>query len=150
MCITLPFRITLSESGTDSQERLILTQDTNKESRATSARAFVHSLNILVKYIRLYGFEHKRTEGQFESTWAELQNGLPKGPDGSFLLGVSGNRLVLDGIALETGQAERSFAQLLTTAGLASIHFSNKVTIDEFARLVRAFAVGNSKATDVV
>jgi hypothetical protein len=103
-----------------------------------------------VKYVRLYGFEHKRTEGQFESTWAELQNGLPKGPDGSFLLGVSGNKLVLDGMALETGQAERSFAQLLTTAGLASIHFSNKVTIDEFARLVRAFAVGGSKAQDVV
>jgi hypothetical protein len=103
-----------------------------------------------VKYVRLYGFEHKRTEGQFESTWAELQNGLPKGPDGSFLLGVSGNKLVLDGMALETGQAERSFAQLLTTAGLASIHFSNQVTIDEFARLVRAFAVGGSKAQDVV
>ena len=128
----------------------ILTTDTNKEDRSGSARAFVHSLNILVKYVRLYGFEHKRTEGQFESTWAELQNGLPKGPDGSFLLGVSGNKLVLDGMALETGQAERSFAQLLTTAGLASIHFSNQVTIDEFARLVRAFAVGGSKAQDVV
>jgi hypothetical protein len=132
------------------QERRILTTDTNNASRASSARAFVHSLNILVKYVRLYGFEHKRTEGQFESTWAELQNGLPKGPEGGFLLGVSGNKLLLDGIALETGQAERSFAQLLTTAGLASIHFSNKVTIDDFARLVRAFSVGGSKASDVV
>jgi hypothetical protein len=104
----------------------------------------------LVKYVRLYGFEHKRTEGQFETTWAELQTGLPKGADGSFLLGVSGNKLLLDGIPLESGQAERSFAQLLTTAGLASIHFSNKVTVDDFARLVRAFAVGGSKAQDVV
>jgi hypothetical protein len=103
-----------------------------------------------VKYVRLYGFEHKRTEGQFETTWAELQTGLPKGADGSFLLGVSGNKLLLDGIPLETGQAERSFAQLLTTAGLASIHFSNKVTVDDFARLVRAFAIGGSKAQDVV
>jgi len=110
----------------------------------------VHSLNILVKYVRLYGFEHKRTEGQFETTWAELQNGLPKGEEGSFLLGVSGNKLLLDGMPLETGQAERSFAQLLTTAGLASIHFSNRVTIDDFARLVRAFAVGGSRAQDVV
>lgn len=103
-----------------------------------------------MKYVRLYGFEHKRTEGQFETTWAELQTGLPKGGDGGFLLGVSGNKLLLDGIPLETGQAERSFAQLLTTAGLASIHFSNKVTVDDFARLVRAFAVGGSKAQDVV
>jgi hypothetical protein len=107
-------------------------------------------LNILVKYVRLYGFEHKRTEGQFEITWNELQQGLPKGADGGFLLGVSEHRLLLDGIALETGQAERSFAQLLTTAGLASIHFSNKVTVDDFARLVRAFAMGGSKAQDVV
>ena len=103
-----------------------------------------------MKYVRLYGFEHKRTEGQFETTWAELQNGLPKTGDSGFLLGVSGNKLLLDGIPLETGQAERSFAQLLTTAGLASIHFSNQVTIEDFARLVRAFAVGGSKATDVV
>ena len=84
----------------------------------------MHSLNILVKYVRLYGLDHKRTEGQFEITWKELQDGLPKGAEGSFLLGVSENKLLLDGIPLETGQAERSFAQLLTTAGLASIHFS--------------------------
>jgi HEAT repeat protein len=103
-----------------------------------------------VKYVRLYGFEHKRTEGQFEITWNELQQGLPKGTDGGFLLGVSEHTLLLDGIALETGQAERSFAQLLTTAGLASIHFSNQVTVDDFARLVRAFAMGGSKAQDVV
>ena len=74
----------------------------------------MHSLNILVKYVRLYGFDHKRTVGQFKITWDELQQGLPKGPEGGFLLGVSDNRLLLDGIPLETGQAERSFAQLLT------------------------------------
>ena len=100
--------------------------------------------------MRLYGFQHKRTEGQFEITWNELQNGLPKGDDGGFLLGVSDSRLLLDGVALESGQAERSFAQLLNAAGLASIHFSNKVTVDDFARLIRAFAVGGSKAQDVV
>jgi HEAT repeat protein len=109
----------------------------------------VHSLNILVKYVRLYGFDHKRTAGQFEITWTELQNGLPKGQDAGFMLGVSENKLLLDGILLETGQAERSFAQLLNTAGLASINFSNKVTIDEFGRLVRAFSSGGSKAQDL-
>ena len=74
----------------------------------------------------------------------------PKGDEGSFLLGVSENKLLLDGIPLETGQAERSFAQLLTTAGLASIHFSNQVTKEEFIQLVRAFAMGGSRAQDVV
>jgi PBS lyase HEAT-like repeat len=102
-----------------------------------------------VKYVRLYGFDHKRTEGQFEVAWNELQAALPKAGEGGFLLGVSGNKLLLDGIPLDTGQAERTFAQLLTTAGLASIHFSSKVTVDDFARLVRAFAVGGSKAQDV-
>jgi hypothetical protein len=109
----------------------------------------VHSLNILVKYIRLYGFDHKRTEAQFQITWKELQNGLPSTGDAGFLLGVSGAKLLLDGIPLDTGQAERSFAQLLTTAGLASIHFSAQVTIDDFTRLVKAFATGGSRAQDV-
>jgi hypothetical protein len=103
-----------------------------------------------VKYVRLYGLDHKRTEGQFASTWKELQDGLPKGNEGSFLLGVSENKLLMDGIPLETGQAERSFAQLLTTAGLASIHFSNQITKEEFTQLVRAFALGGAKAQDVV
>ena len=103
-----------------------------------------------MKYVRLYGFEHKRTEVQFDTTWKELQEGLPRGRDTGFLLGVSDNKLLLDGIPLETGQAERSFAQLLTAAGLASIHFSNEVTMQDFGKLIRAFAVGGSKAQDVV
>ena len=91
---------------------------------------------------------HKRTEGQFQTAWNELQQALPKGGDTGFLLGVSEDKLLLDGIPLEAGQAERSFAQLLTAAGLSSILFSNKVTIDDFTRLVRAFAMGGSKAQD--
>ena len=101
-----------------------------------------------MKYVRLYGFDHKRTEGQFEIAWKELQNGLPSTGEGGFLLGVSGPKLLLDGIPLDTGQAERSFAQLLTAAGLASIHFSTQVTKDDFSRLVRAFATSGSKAQD--
>ena len=116
--------------------------------RSASARAFLHSLNILIKYSRLYGTNHKRTEGQFQTTWNELQQALPKSGDTGFVLGVSDNKLLLDGIPLETGQAERSFAQLLTAAGLSSILFSTKVTLDDFTRLVRAFAMGGSKAQD--
>ena len=107
-------------------------------ARAASARAFVHSLNILIKYARMYGYEHKRTEAQFETAWNELQTALP-GNDAGFLLGVSDNLLLLDGIPLEAGQAEKSFASLLTTAGLASLHFSKDVTQEDFVRLVKAF-----------
>jgi hypothetical protein len=102
----------------------------------------------LIKYTRLYGVTHKRTEGQFQTTWNELQQALPKTGDTGFLLGVSDNKLLLDGIPLETGQAERTFAQLLTAAGLSSIMFSSKVTLDDFTHLVRAFAMGGSKAQD--
>ena len=109
----------------------------------------MHSLNILIKYARMYGYEHKRTEAQFAVTWNELKQGLPTTGDAGFLLGVSDNKLLLDGIPLETGNAERSFATLLTTAGLASLHFSKDVTEQDFIRLVRAFTVAGSKAQDV-
>ncbi len=97
----------------------------------------------------MYGYEHKRTEAQFETTWNELKQGLPTTGDAGFLLGVSDNKLLLDGIPLETGNAERSFATLLSTAGLASLHFSKDVTEEDFIRLVRAFTVAGSKAQDV-
>jgi hypothetical protein len=102
-----------------------------------------------VKYVRLYGFDHKRTEAQFATAWKELQNGLPAAGESGFLLGVSGSQLLLDGVPLETGQAERSFAQLLTAAGLASLHFSAQVTKEDFSRLVKAFATAGSKAQDM-
>ena len=123
--------------------------NTSQGARAASARAFVHSLNILIKYARMYGFDHKRTEAQFETTWNELQQGLPTTGDAGFLLGVSDNKLLLDGIPLETGNSERSFATLLSTAGLASLHFSKDVTEEDFVRLVRAFTIAGSKAQDV-
>jgi hypothetical protein len=133
-----------------AQEKPIPTAATTQRSnRNASARAFIHSLNILVKYVRLYGFDHTRTQAQFEISWKELQQGLPVARDSGFLLGVSGNQLLLDGVAIEAGQAERSFAQLLTAAGLASISFSSQVTLDDFAKLVKAFAAGGSKAQDV-
>jgi len=97
----------------------------------------------------MYGYQHKRTEAQFEITWNELKQGLPTTGDAGFLLGVSDNKLLLDGIPLETGNSERSFATLLTTAGLASLHFSKDVTEEDFVRLVRAFTVAGSKAQDV-
>jgi hypothetical protein len=97
----------------------------------------------------MYGYDHKRTEAQFEIAWKELQQGLPAAGEGGFLLGVSDNKLLLDGVPLETGQVERSFGQLLSTAGLASLHFSKDVTIDDFTRLVRAFTLAGSKAQDV-
>ncbi len=131
-------------------ERCFITDaKTFHANRAASARAFVHSLNILIKYARMYGYDHKRTEAQFEICWNELQQGLPSAGEGGFLLGVSDGKLLLDGIPLEAGQTEKSFGQLLTAAGLASLHFSKDVSVEDFTRLVRAFTLAGSKAQDV-
>ncbi|MGB9468531.1 MAG: hypothetical protein WBQ59_04200, partial [Candidatus Acidiferrum sp.] len=65
-----------------------------------AARAFVHSLNILLKFARLYEFGHVRTAAQFETAWKELRSALDYGGDAGLLLGASGNQIVLDGVPL--------------------------------------------------
>ena len=117
------------------------------KARQASARPFLHSLNILVKYVRLYGFNHRRTQAQFDVAWTELREAVPK-RKGSVVLGVAEDRLLFDGVPVEVGQAERGFAQLLNSAGIASIQFSSDVTIEEFESLVRPFSLGGSKAQD--
>ena len=98
--------------------------------------------------MRLYGFDHKRTQTQFEVAWAELKDSIPVG-QGKFCARSFRRALLLDGVAIETGQAERGFAQLLTASGLASIQFSSDVTPEEFEKLVRAFAFNGAKAQDL-
>jgi hypothetical protein len=110
-----------------------------------TARSFVHSLNILLKFARLYEFGHVRTMAQFETAWKELRTALDQGGEAGLLLGASGNQIVLDGVPLGAAAAEKSFAQLLTGSGIASIHFSPNTTQGNFARFVRAFPSGNNK-----
>ena len=113
------------------------------------ARAFVRSLNILLKFARLYEFGHVRTMAQFETAWKELRSALDQGGDAGLLLGASGNQIVLDGVPLGAAAAEKSFAQLLIGSGIASIHFSPNTTQGNFARFVRAFPSGNNKPSQL-
>ncbi len=116
------------------------------DSTIPTARAFVRSLNVLFKFARLYGLEHIRSATQLESAWTELQEAVMNAGDSGLLLGASGSQLLLDGMPLETTPAERSFAELLTTAGVASISFTPAVQRDEFADLVRVFMETGPKA----
>ena len=109
------------------------------ESTIPNARAFVRSLNVLLKYARLYGLDHLRSAGQFEISWNELEQAVQTAGQSGLLLGASGSQLLLDGVPLESTQAERSFADLLNAAGVASICFLPHVARDEFANLVKAF-----------
>src|ERR1700757_1084597 len=114
-----------------------------------SARAFVRSLNILLKFARLYEFGHVRTAAQFETTWKELRSALDESGGSGVLLGASGNQILLDGVPLGSAAGERSFAQLLTTSGIASIHFAPTLTQPQLARFVRAFPSGKSKPSSL-
>lgn len=109
------------------------------ETTVPNARAFVRSLNVLFKFSRLYGLEHARSASQFDSAWSELKEAVETSGDVGLLLGASGSQLLLDGVPLETTPAERSFADLLNAAGVASIFFQAGVQRDEFANLVRVF-----------
>src|SRR5580704_9260963 len=117
---------------------------TNSNTRPAAARAFVRSLNILLKFARMYDFGHPRTAKQYETAWQELRTALGTGTENEagVLLGVSGDQLLLDGTPLESAAAERSFARMLSAAGIASIHFAPQVTQASLARFVRGFPTG--------
>src|SRR5215472_5361697 len=114
-----------------------------------SARAFVRSLNILLKFARLYEFGHVRTMAQFETAWKELRSALDESADTGLLLGASGSQILLDGVPLGAAAAEKSFAQLLSSSGIASIHFAPNLAQPQFARFVRAFPSGSGKPSSL-
>src|SRR5579862_1283133 len=126
----------------DGTQNLLMSGDTR-----ASARAFVRSLNILLKFARLYEFGHTRTGAQFDTTWKELKSALDESGGSGLLLGASGNQILLDGVPLGAAAGERSFAQLLTSSGIASIHFGTSTSQAQFARFVRGFPSGNAKPT---
>jgi hypothetical protein len=115
-------------------------------SNLVSARSFARSLNILLKTVRLYGAEHERTTAMLETAWEELRAALKLSGEAGLLLGVSGSQVLVDGIPLEKRPSDRSFALLLTSAGLSSINFSHHVTLEDFWRFVSAFSSRSPKA----
>src|SRR5258707_3534197 len=88
-----------------------------------SARAFVRSLNILLKFARLYEFGHVRTAAQFETTWKELRSALDESGGSGVLLGASGAQILFDGVPPGSPAGERSFAQLLNSSRNSRIPF---------------------------
>jgi hypothetical protein len=81
----------------------------------------------------------------FGAAWNELQVVLGHVGKAGVLLGVSGWQVLLDGVPLEARPTDRSFAQLLSSAGLSSIHFSPGVTREDFSAMVQVFAARRAK-----
>jgi hypothetical protein len=119
------------------------------DPKLTAGRAFVRSLNILLKFARLYGYDHSRTLEQLSIAWSELRTAIPEGSDTSLLLGATANQLLLDGVPLEGSPAEKQFALLLSSAGLASVQFFPHVTQEEVAKFARAFPTGRAKPSEL-
>jgi len=119
------------------------------DPKAASGRAFVRSLNILLKFARLYGHEHTRTIEQLQIAWQELRAAIPLGTEAGLLLGATNSQLLLDGVPLEGSPAEKQFAQLLSAAGLASIQFFSCITEEEIGRFARAFPTGKAKPAEL-
>ncbi len=114
--------------------------------KLSGAKAFARSLNILLKHVRLYGLNHKRSTDQFEQAWTLLQSILTG--DTGFLLGITNNQLLVDGVPLESGPAEQSFAKMLSAAGISSIHFAHTLTANDLQLLVTTFA--ESRPSDLL
>ncbi|HUC42267.1 MAG TPA: hypothetical protein VL913_00850, partial [Candidatus Micrarchaeaceae archaeon] len=121
----------------------------SQETTNANARGFVRSLNILLKFSRLYGLEHARSAVQFDTTWQELLSAVGASGEAGLLLGSSGTQLLLDGVPLESTLAERSFADILTSAGVASICFTPAVGREEFERFVRCFMETGPKVANL-
>jgi len=119
------------------------------DPKTTAGRAFVRSLNILLKFARLYGYDHVRTIEQLDIAWRELKTAIPEGTDAGLLLGATGSQLLLDGVPLEGAPAEKQFAQLLSSAGLASVQFFPSITQDELSRFAQAFPTGKAKPAEL-
>jgi len=119
------------------------------DPKLTAGRAFVRSLNILLKFARLYGYDHVRTNELLGVAWRELGTAIPAGTDAGLLLGATESQLLLDGVPLEGSPAEKQFAQLLSAAGLASVQFFPSITEEELSRFARAFPTGKSKPAEL-
>ena len=102
-----------------------------------------------MKFARLYGYDHARTTEQLNIAFQELRTAVPSGSETALLLGATGTQLLLDGVPLEGGPAEKQFAQLLSAAGLASVQFFASITEDELSRFARSFPTGKAKPAEL-
>src|SRR4029077_10298063 len=112
-----------------------------------AALAFVRNFNILLKYSRLYGQEHARTVSQLDGAWKELAEAQSQNAATGLMLGAAEGQLLVDGMPLGSGSAERSLAQLMNTAGEASIYFAPATSPEDFRKLVNAL-VSSGKSSN--
>ena len=110
-----------------------------------AVRAFVRNLNVVVKQVNMYGPAHKQVAPQLENTWKELRAALATD---KVVLTAAGDHLLLAGKPLQAGSADRSFALLLVSAGIAGMCFLPDITQEQLEALVRLLA--NNKPPELL
>src|SRR2546427_10437068 len=88
------------------------------------ARAFVRSLNILLKFARLYEFGHAKTMQQFETAWKELRGALDDSGGRRGVLGGAGTQGPPEGVPRGSAGGRPRFAPLLPSRGIRRARFS--------------------------
>jgi hypothetical protein len=111
----------------------------------SSARNFVRSLNVVSRQASLYGLQHKLVSSQFEFSFQELQKALAQRD--RLMLVPANERLLLDGVSLGCGSAEKALSQLFVSAGIAALSILPGITKDEFGSFVTI--LGRSKPSEV-
>ncbi|HVP52266.1 MAG TPA: HEAT repeat domain-containing protein [Terriglobales bacterium] len=117
----------------------------NPETQSPAVRAFLRSLNTLLKSARIYGTAHAQTVAQSGDAWKHLQAVFSDGRKNSLQLAVSENRLLIDSFPVKGGPTEQAFAQFLAAADLASVTFTSQATEEAFREMVRIFGESGSK-----
>ena len=120
------------------------------DPKTTAGRAFVRSLNILLKFARLYGYEHTRTIEQLDTAWRELRAAIPAGTEAR--PAARCNRLAAPPGRRAAGRfacRKDSSRNCFPAAGLASVQFFPSITEEEFGRFARAFPTGKSKPAEL-
>ena len=112
--------------------------------------AFVHSLNLQLKFARLYGPKHARTIAQMEEAWDELSAAIGAAGPSGLVLGVSGTEILVDGAIVDSTAAERSLAHALTSANITSIAFTPDLNRGSFAQFVRTFSESNVRPSQLI
>lgn len=120
----------------------------SSETPTPALRNIVQGLNALLKFARLYGLHHIRSDEQFEETWRELRASIEASGAPGLMIGTSGKELVLNGTALESSAAGQSLAHIFTSAGVGSIVFTRELLEDSFLDFVKAFARGAIKPSE--
>jgi hypothetical protein len=116
-----------------------------EDAQVSAARAFLRSLNLLVKSARMYGFEHKRTSAQLDTTFEDLSKALPMSGTGGLTLGVTGVKLLVGGAPIEMTAVEKGFADMLAAGGIASIFFSHQASVEDVRNFAGAFTASAAK-----